>query len=386
LVWGRQIENKSGRKKMTDTTLLESKNDSAVSVRLEDINLSFGKTHVLKGIDLQIDPGEFFAFLGPSGCGKTTLLRLIAGFESAQTGRVIIGEKEVSYLPPWQRNLGMVFQSYALWPHMTIRKNVAFGLEERHVPRSEINRRTDQALDLVGLLELADRRPSQLSGGQQQRVALARTIVIEPQVLLLDEPLSNLDAKLRVQMRHELLDLQRKLSITTIFVTHDQEEANTTADRIALMKDGVIQQVGTPVELYDKPVNRFVADFLGTANFFEGKLEKSGDTWLFQADNDLVVPLSDSGAERIAGSCCLVFRPHNARVTVNVENNGDDTIQLQGTVSGKEFLGSTIRYRVNVHGKDVFADVVHQQGRNLIENGTTVNLGIQQDQIKIVGD
>jgi iron(III) transport system ATP-binding protein len=371
---------------MNNATLLESKNDSAVSVRLEDINLSFGKTHVLKGIDLQIEPGEFFAFLGPSGCGKTTLLRLIAGFESAQTGRVIIGEKEVSYLPPWQRNLGMVFQSYALWPHMTIRKNVAFGLEERHVPRSEINRRTDQALDLVGLLELADRRPSQLSGGQQQRVALARTIVIEPQVLLLDEPLSNLDAKLRVQMRHELLDLQRKLSITTIFVTHDQEEANTTADRIALMKDGVIQQVGTPVELYDKPVNRFVADFLGTANFFEGKLVKSGSRLEFQADNDLVFPISDIEHTKASDSCYLVFRPQNFKVTVDEENYGDDTIQLQGTVRGKEFLGSTIRYRVGMRGMDVFADVSHQQGRPLIENGTKVNLGIAQNQIKIVND
>ncbi len=378
---------------MNDSTLLESKNHSAVSVRLEGINLSFGKTHVLKGIDLQIEPGEFFAFLGPSGCGKTTLLRLIAGFESAQTGRVIIGEKEVSYLPPWQRNLGMVFQSYALWPHMTIRKNVAFGLEERHVPRSEINRRTDQALDLVGLLELADRRPSQLSGGQQQRVALARTIVIEPQVLLLDEPLSNLDAKLRVQMRHELLDLQRKLSITTIFVTHDQEEANTTADRIALMKDGVIQQVGTPVELYDKPVNRFVADFLGTANFFEGKLVKSGSTLEFQADNDLVFPISDTEDAKIADSCYLVFRPQNFKVTVDEENCRDDTIQLrddtiqlQGTIRGKEFLGSTVRYRVGMRGSDVFADVSHQQGRHLIENGTKVNLGIAQNQIKIVSD
>ena len=371
---------------MNNTNMLESKIDSAVSVRLEGINLSFGKTHVLKDINLEIEPGEFFAFLGPSGCGKTTLLRLIAGFESAQTGRVIIGEKEVSYQPPWQRNLGMVFQSYALWPHMTIRKNVAFGLEERRVSRSEINRRTDIALDLVGLLELADRRPSQLSGGQQQRVALARTIIIEPQVLLLDEPLSNLDAKLRVQMRHELLDLQRKLSITTIFVTHDQEEANTTADRIALMKDGVIQQVGTPIELYDNPVNRFVADFLGTANFFEGKLEKSGNMWVFQADNDLVMPVSGKGAENISGRCCLVFRPQNIRVTVDVEDSVDNSIQLQGTVRGREFLGSNIRYRVNVNSKDMFADVSHQQGRHLLENGTTVNLGIPQNQIKIVSD
>jgi len=361
-----------------------SRSDSAVSVRLEGINLSFGKIHVLKGIDLQIEPGEFFAFLGPSGCGKTTLLRLIAGFESAQTGRVFIGDKDVSYLPPWQRNLGMVFQSYALWPHMTVRKNVAFGLEERRVPRHEINKRVDKALGLVSLLEFADRRPPQLSGGQQQRVALARTIVIEPQVLLLDEPLSNLDAKLRIQMRHELLALQRKLSITTIFVTHDQEEANTIADRIALMKDGAIQQEGIPVELYDKPVNRFVADFLGTANFFEGKLERSDGMWVFQADNGLAIPLVDIDERRKPGSGCLVFRPQNVKVSVTAEDEPGDTLQLHGTLSNREFLGSTIRYMVNVRGDRVFADVTHQQGQLLLGIGTDVDLHIQRDQIIVV--
>jgi iron(III) transport system ATP-binding protein len=188
--WDRLIEIKNRYKNMNNTEH-DTAMASAVGVRLEGIDLSFGKTHVLKGINLQIEPGEFFAFLGPSGCGKTTLLRLIAGFESAQAGRVIIGDREVSHLPPWRRNLGMVFQSYALWPHMTVYKNVAFGLEERRVPRNEIKERVERALDLVSLLDLAGRRPSQLSGGQQQRVALARTIVVEPQVLLLDEPSSN---------------------------------------------------------------------------------------------------------------------------------------------------------------------------------------------------
>ena len=362
------------------------KANSAVSVNFKDINLSFGKTHVLKGINLFIEPGELFAFLGPSGCGKTTLLRLLAGFESAQTGEVIIGDKEVSYLPPWQRNLGMVFQSYALWPHMTIRRNVAFGLEERHVPRNEINRRTDDALKLVGLYELAERRPSQLSGGQQQRVALARTIVIEPQVLLLDEPLSNLDAKLRIQMRHELLDLQRKLSITTIFVTHDQEEANTIADRIALMKDGVIQQIGTPVELYDKPVNRFVADFLGTANFFEGTLIKSGNQCVFNTENGFSIPIDNCSKDLENSGCSLIFRPQNINVSTKELSGKDNNVQLQGTIKGKEFLGSTIRYRLAVKGKDVFADVTHQQGKRLIEDGMTVNLGINRQQMIVVRD
>jgi len=369
---------------MNNTTSIEFGSNSAVSVTFEGINLSFGKTHVLKGIDLHIEPGELFAFLGPSGCGKTTLLRLLAGFESAQTGKVFIGDQEVSYLPPWQRNLGMVFQSYALWPHMTIRKNVAFGLEERHVPRDRIRERTDRALELVGLLDLADRRPSQLSGGQQQRVALARTIVIEPQVLLLDEPLSNLDAKLRIQMRQELLDLQRKLSITTIFVTHDQEEANTIADRIALMKDGIIQQVGSPVELYDQPVNRFVADFLGTANFFDGRLEKSGEEWMFVSDNDLSIPVVNNSDRLKSDSCSLVFRPQNVKVSSNGDQIQDKAIRFEGTVRSKEFLGSTTRYRLTIQGKDVFADVPHQQGSRLMEDGQVVYFGIDRDQVQVV--
>lgn len=371
---------------MNNSASLESGSGSAVSVTFEGINLSFGKTHVLKGIDLHIKAGEFFAFLGPSGCGKTTLLRLLAGFESAQTGKVLIADKEVSYLPPWHRNLGMVFQSYALWPHMTIRKNVAFGLEERRVPKKQIRERTDRALELVGLLDLAERRPSQLSGGQQQRVALARTIVVEPQVLLLDEPLSNLDAKLRIQMRHELLDLQRKLSITTIFVTHDQEEANTIADRIALMKDGIIQQVGSPIELYDKPVNRFVADFLGTANFFDGRLQREGDQWLFIADNDLAIRVKNNADKLRPSSCSLVFRPQNVKVAGNGEETRGMGMQLSGTVRSKEFLGSTIRYRVAIKGREVFADVPHQQGTKLLADGQQVSLGIDDGQIQVVYD
>ena len=239
----------------------------AVSVDIEGVNLSYGTNHVLKDVSLAIQPGELFAFLGPSGCGKTTLLRLIAGFNQADTGHVRIGGKEITDLPPWKRDVGMVFQSYALWPHMTVRRNVAFGLEERGVKRAEVERRVEAALGLVGLAHLADRRPSQLSGGQQQRVAVARTVAVEPKVLLLDEPLSNLDAKMRVQVRRELRDLQQRLGLTTIFVTHDQEEANTICDRIAVMSDGVVQQVGTPMELYERPANLFVAnrEFLGAS-------------------------------------------------------------------------------------------------------------------------
>ncbi len=369
---------------MTNTAY-KNGNDSDSGVTLQGISLSFGKTHVLKGIDLKIESGEFFAFLGPSGCGKTTLIRLIAGFESAQAGQVFIGEQEVSHLPPWRRNVGMVFQSYALWPHMTVRKNVAFGLEEKHMPRNEINKRVDAALDLVDLLDLADRRPSQISGGQQQRVALARTVVIEPQVLLLDEPLSNLDAKLRVQMRRELRQLQQKLSLTTIFVTHDQEEANTTSDRIAVINDGIIQQIGSPMDLYDQPANRFVADFLGTTNFIDGRLKESGNTIQFHADNGEVIPMHDILLDSsYRDHCSLVVRPQNVTINTDTEIEAADKIRLKGTIIGKEFLGSTIRYRVNVQNDVLLADDTHHHGQVPLKNGTAVNLYVKRNQVIIV--
>ncbi len=353
-------------------------NDSESGVTLEGIDLSFGKTHVLKGIDLKIESGEFFAFLGPSGCGKTTLIRVIAGFESAQVGQVFIGDQEISHLPPWRRNVGMVFQSYALWPHMTIRKNVAFGLEERRLPHKEINERVDTALNLVGLFDLADRRPSQLSGGQQQRVALARTIVIEPTVLLLDEPLSNLDAKLRVQMRTELRQLQRKLSLTTIFVTHDQEEANTTADRIAVINEGIIQQVASPMELYDRPANLFVAKFLGVANVVEGTVaQKEGKTIFRSSDGAMVVPLGEAGQ----GSSHIVFRPQNLTIQSSDVEQLSEITYLSGKVEHKEFLGSVVRYRVAVGVHSLIVDAAHQQGKAAIPEGTPVTLSLNHEQI-----
>src|SRR5687767_10285986 len=232
---------------------------SKARVDIGHVSFAYGASQVLRDVTLAIEPGEFFALLGPSGSGKSTLLRLIAGFNHAQSGTLRVDGVDITGVPPWRRNIGMVFQNYALWPHMTVAQNVAFGLEERKLPRAEIARKVAAALELVGLVDYGPRHPNQLSGGQQQRVAVARTIAIEPKVLLLDEPLSNLDAKLRVHMRVELLALQRKLGITTIFVTHDQEEALSIADRVAVLDDGVIQQVGTPMELYDRPVNRFIA-------------------------------------------------------------------------------------------------------------------------------
>ncbi len=342
----------------------------AVAVDIRGVNLSYGTTRVLKDVHLHVGPGELFAFLGPSGCGKTTLLRLIAGFNTADSGEVLIDGRDVAALPPWKRDVGMVFQSYALWPHLTVRRNVAFGLEERRLPRAEIDRRVAAALEIVGLAHLADRRPSQLSGGQQQRVAVARTVAIEPKVLLLDEPLSNLDAKMRVDVRRELRALQKRLGITTIFVTHDQEEANTIADRIAVMSDGVVQQVGTPMELYEHPANLFVAGFLGTANILDGKIVGSDPNRAFEIAPGIHLPIP-SGAEIPPGSK-LVFRPQAASLGQTRAGHAP----LPATILDREFLGATVRYGVHVGSARLAVDVPFHAGEALLTPGTETSLGL----------
>ena len=243
-----------------------------VSVKIEKVEKRFGAFVALKEVCVDIQPGELFFLLGPSGCGKTTLLRCIAGFHTPESGRILIGERDVTGLPPYKRDTGMMFQSYALWPHMTLAENVAFGLEMRKVPRSEITRRVMEALERVHLADRAKTRPNQLSGGQQQRVALARALVIEPKCLLLDEPLSNLDAKLRLEMRVEIRRICKQAGLTAIYVTHDQKEALSIADRMAVMRDGVIEQIGTPSQVYREPSNSFVAGFIGEGNFIPGRV------------------------------------------------------------------------------------------------------------------
>ncbi len=352
-----------------------------VSVKIEDVHVSFGRTRVLTGVNLDIEPGEFFAFLGPSGSGKSTLLRTIAGFGPLPAGRILIDGQNVTALPPWKRNVGMVFQSYALWPHMTVRKNVAFGLEERRVDGKEIRRRVEAALDLVGLAEFADRRPTQLSGGQQQRVALARTVVVEPRVLLLDEPLSNLDANLRVQMRRDILDLQRKLSLTTIFVTHDQEEANTMSDRMAVLHDGVIQQVGAPVTLYDRPANLFVADFLGTANVLKGRFTADNGRSRFTDESGIEISF-DKEVEHERGA--VVLRPQNLTIQSPGAPHGPHIIPLSGTVQYVEFLGSIVRYAVQVGPHVILIDESHRQGDQLFQKGESVEVGVDTNYLTIL--
>ncbi len=349
----------------------------SVGIELKNIDLSYGKTRVIKDVSLKINKGEFFAFLGPSGCGKSTLLRLIAGFEQCQKGQVFLGDQEVSSLPPWKRHVGMVFQNYALWPHMTIYKNVAFGLEERKLPQHEINQRVKDVLELVGLQDFAERRPNQLSGGQQQRVALARTLVIEPKVLLLDEPLSNLDAKLRVHMRQELLELQRKLSLTTIFVTHDQEEANTTSDRIAVLKDGIVQQIGAPMELYDHPDNLFVAKFLGSANILQGNISQQNGETVFDDGKGLQFSLQSSDIE---GSKSIVLRPQN----LSICEANDSTAVLQGKVKLREFLGNIVRYEIQAGQQELIVDEVYGLGKTPAETGAMVGLSMNSDSIIIM--
>ena len=241
-----------------------------VPITLQAVSKRFGSTVALEGVSLRIEAGELFFLLGPSGCGKTTLLRAIAGFHEPDAGRILFGEEDVTRVPPHRRQTGMMFQSYALWPHLNVARNVAFGLEERRVPKAEIKRRVEEALASVQMPHLGERRVHELSGGQQQRVALARALVIRPRCLLLDEPLSNLDTKLRLEMRGEIRRICREAGLTAIYVTHDQKEALAIADRMAVLHQGRLQQVGTPAELYRAPHSRFVADFMGEANFVEG--------------------------------------------------------------------------------------------------------------------
>ncbi len=362
-------------------------NLNKVSLEARHISLSYGSNEVLKDVNLKIEPGEFFALLGPSGSGKSTLLRLIAGFNQHQRGELLIDGKDITGTPPHLRNLGMVFQNYALWPHMTVWDNVAFGLVERKEPKESLRNKVGAALELVGLSQYAQRRPSQLSGGQQQRVALARTVVIEPKLLLLDEPLSNLDKNLRVQMREELKNLQRTLGLTTIFVTHDQEEAMTTADRMAVLDKGVLQQVGTATALFDFPANRFVAGFVGTANLMSGQITRiNGETLTFLADGigELVFPC---GVGKPAlGHATMAFRPHTVSISVRDENVDASRTWLTGRVESSEFLGESSRYRVRVGDMVVVANQPHYSGLSLFPAGVEVSLGIESTQVRFLQD
>lgn len=297
----------------------------------------YGDFTALDGVSLDIREGEFFTLLGPSGCGKTTLLRMIAGFNSIEGGDFYFGDKRINDMPAHKRDIGMVFQNYAIFPHLTVEENVAYGLKARSVSRAEIKKRVADALELVQISHLASRKPSELSGGQQQRVALARAFVIEPSVLLMDEPLSNLDAKLRVQMRTVIKKLQRRLGITTIYVTHDQEEALAISDRIAVMKEGKIMQIGTPSEIYAKPASPFVAGFIGVSNFIECDISGKADNALVRFKDG--VELRMRLARDYTGKAILSARPEQ----LIFAKEG-----MSGETLFSTFLGDFIEYEVQL--------------------------------------
>lgn len=306
------------------------------SVRFENVTKRFGEVTALKPLSLDIAPGSLVTLLGPSGCGKTTTLRLIAGLESASEGRILIGDQDVTHLSATYRKVSMVFQSYALFPHMTVLENVAYGLSVKRMPKSEIRSKAEHGLELVGLGGFGERLPSELSGGQQQRVAVARAIVLEPEVLLLDEPLSNLDAKLRRHVREEIRQIQQQLGLTAVYVTHDQEEAMAVSDRIIVMKNAEIAQEGSPFELYDRPASGFIADFIGDANLIDVEVTRSGDTTeIALLDQTLTLPLHTA----TKGAAKMVLRPHHIALDRD-PNKG----ALPAEVSYAAWLGNAIQY------------------------------------------
>ncbi|HHY47479.1 MAG TPA: ABC transporter ATP-binding protein [Firmicutes bacterium] len=346
-------------------------------VELRGVTKMFGKdTVAVDNVNLEVEAGEFISLLGPSGCGKTTTLRMIAGFEEPTTGQIIIKGKDMTRVPPYYRNTGMVFQNYALFPHRTVAENVAFGLKMRGLNREEIKRRVDEALRMVEIPNLADRYPRQLSGGQQQRVALARAIVIQPSVLLLDEPLSALDKKLREQMRGEIKRLQNRIGITTIFVTHDQEEALTLSDRIVIMNKGKVIQVGTPTELYRKPVNTFVADFLGTSNIITGKVQELAAGFVtINTDGGFTIKVvrEDNMALKTGQELTVSIRPENMSLT---GQPGPGMNSQPGRVRDVFFMGATVRYNILVDNSDQVLTVDEQNvgGSRLYKPGDQVTV------------
>ena len=317
------------------------------NVTIDNAGKCYGSLEVLKGISIDIQDGEFVVLVGPSGCGKSTLLRMIAGLEEITSGDIGIGDRIVNDLPPKDRDIAMVFQNYALYPHMTVAQNMAFSLKLKGVPKAEINEKVNRAAEILGLQNLLDRQPRQLSGGQRQRVAMGRAIVRDPQVFLFDEPLSNLDAKLRVQMRSEIKELHQRLKTTTVYVTHDQVEAMTMADKIVVMRDGVIEQMGTPLDLYDRPINTFVAGFIGSPsmNFINGEMSPDG----FRTTDGILLPVAGGDSQ----ATTYGIRPEHLHVdpsgiemeVVVLEPTGSET-QVIGRL-GTQSISAIFRERVS---------------------------------------
>jgi putative spermidine/putrescine transport system ATP-binding protein len=348
-------------------------------LEISDLQKHYGPTHVVRDFSLDVEQGEFVSFLGPSGCGKTTTLRMVAGFETPSEGRIRIDGRDVVDLRPNARNIGMVFQAYALFPNMTVAQNVGFGLKVAGTPRADAERRVTEMLKLIGLPDLGGRYPFQLSGGQQQRVALARALAVRPKVLLLDEPLSALDAKIRVSLREEIRAIQRSLGITTIYVTHDQEEALAISDRIVVMNAGVAEQVGDPFEIYNRPATRFVASFVGTLNLLDALVVDPG-TGAVEIDGQPLTlgrPLAAVPGATVA----LAIRPQ--AIALGPGRPGDAA--LRGRVEDVSFLGSVVRVRVGLAAQAVSLDVFNTAAMRPPAPGAMVEIGFAPGDVLAAG-
>lgn len=331
---------------------------SDLVLQLKQINKYFGRSHVIKDVNIDFEKGHFVTFLGPSGCGKTTLLRMVAGFYEPDDGEILLNGKRIERIPPYSRNTAMVFQEYALFPHMNVFDNVSYGLRVKNRPKEEIERRVKEALDLMQLKGMEDRFPNQMSGGQQQRVAVARALVMNPEVLLLDEPLSNLDAKLRESVRVELRDIQKKMGLSTIYVTHDQSEALSMSDMIVVLKGGVVHQTGSPQEIYFEPKTPFVADFIGTTNILSVK--GMGENTVSYGNDRIPTTKSVNAGQEY----CLSIRPECLKL---VKEAVDGQVNVKVTIQNKMFLGEKIRYFVNDSlGKEWIIDI-YDPGRTILE-------------------
>jgi putative spermidine/putrescine transport system ATP-binding protein len=351
-------------------------------LRLESLVKAFGANTVVKGVNLSFNRGEFITLLGPSGCGKTTILRMIAGFEKPTSGEILVEGKDISPLPPNQRQIGMVFQAYALFPNMNVEDNVGFGLKIARVPAEQRRARVEEMLKLIGLSGFGKRFPFEMSGGQQQRVALARALAPKPRMLLLDEPLSALDAKIRVSLRQEIRAIQRDLGITTVFVTHDQEEALSISDRIVVLSAGSVEQFGTPFEVYNKPATKFVAGFVGQLNTLSARVADPARGAVSIDGQSVLVPRLPAGA-RTGDTVSLTMRPE----AVQLANGHTRDIVLDGTVSDVSFLGSVIRLKVDLgQGNAVHVDTFNDQRTPPPAHDSRVKVTLAGSDILVLGE
>lgn len=350
----------------------------SVEIKIDHALKKYGDNVIIPDLNVDIHEGEFFTLLGPSGCGKTTLLRMIAGFNSIEGGDFYFGEKRINDLDPAKRNIGMVFQNYAIFPHYTVRKNVEFGLKNRHLPKDEIKIKTDEFLKLMQIDTLADRMPDRLSGGQQQRVALARALCISPDVLLMDEPLSNLDAKLRVEMRTVIKSIQHEVGITCVYVTHDQEEAMAVSDRIAVMNAGVIQHIGKPKDLYQRPANVFVATFIGRTNMLKGKLEAEGGSCYLCIDDYKTEIRTISEEYQKTADIQVSVRPEELLL-----NRDANAYGLKGTIQDAVFLGLNTHYFVRLDsGEDV--EIIQESSiEDTLSKGARITLTVNTEKVNL---